>query len=92
MAQKKKGKSRRRQKIPILATAGMIIGMKNLWDAYKEGGTGRAMISLTGYDPNYGFNWRWATSSIPMFLGAGGSMVAAKSGVNRYIKVPVFKL
>ena len=88
---RKKG-SRRKQKIPILATAGMIVGLKNLYDGYKEGGTHRVMVSLTGYDPNYGFNWKWATATIPMVLGAGGSMLAAKTGINRYVKVPYFKL
>ena len=92
MARRKKSRGRRRRKIPIAATAGMLIGLKNLWDGYKAGGTSRAMICLTGYDPNYGFNWKWATATIPMVAGAGVSMVAAKSGLNRYIKIPIFKL
>lgn len=89
---KKKNSTRRRQKIPILATSGMLIGLKNLWVAYKEGGTHRAMVALTGYDPNYGFNWKWATALIPMALGGLGSMIAAKSGINRYIRIPYVKL
>ena len=92
MARRKKSRGRRRRKIPIAATAGMLIGLKNLWDGYKAGGTSRAMICLTGYDPNYGFNWKWATATIPMVAGAGVSMIAAKSGLNRYINIPIFKL
>ena len=91
MAKKRKG-GRRRQKIPIAATVGMLIGLKNLWEGYKAGGTGRALICLTGYDENYGFNWKWATATIPMVAGAGISMIAAKSGINRYIKVPFVKI
>ena len=90
----KKGKNgkRRRQKIPIFATAGVLIGLKNLWDAYKEGGTGRAFIALTGYDSNYGFNWKWATAGIPMVAGPLASMAVSKIGLNRHINIPMFKL
>ena len=68
------------------------MGLLNLYDKIKNEDRAAAMVSLTGYDPNYGFNWKWATSTIPMVIGAAGSMVAAKSGINRYIKVPMFKL
>ena len=48
MAKKNNKGGRRRQKIPILATSGIIIGIKNMIDAYKEGGVFRVMVSLTG--------------------------------------------
>ena len=92
MARRRKKGGRRRQKIPIIATAGMILGLKNLYDSYNAGGIDRAMISLTGYDANYGWNWKWATSTIPMVIGAAGSMVAAKSGINRHLRIPYIKL
>ena len=92
MARRRKKGGRRRQKIPIAATAGMLVGIKNLYDSYKEGGTGRVMISLTGYDPNYGFNWKWATATIPMVAGAAVSMAASKFGLNRHIRIPYVKI
>ena len=92
MARRRKKGGRRKQKIPIAATAGMIFGLKNLYDSYKEGGSGRAMIALTGYDPNYGFNWKWATSTIPMVTGAAVSMAASKFGLNRHIRIPYVKI
>lgn len=91
MASKKKTGGRRRRKIPIIATAGLVMGLLNFMDKYKES-RHAAMVSLTGYDPNYGFNWKWATSTIPIVIGAAGSMVAAKSGINRYMNIPMFKL
>lgn len=89
----KKGKKngRRKQKIPIAATAGMLIGLKNLWDAYQAGGTGRAMRALTGYE-NGIFNWKNASAIIPMAGGAIVSMAASKTGLNRYVKIPMFKI
>ena len=92
MARRRKKGGRRRQKIPIAATAGMVIGLIQLKKAWSAGGSHGAMVALTGYDPNYGFNYKWATAIIPMVGGAAVSMVAAKSGINRYIKVPFVKI
>ena len=91
----KKGKrkgGRRKQKIPIAATAGFLIGLKNLWDAYKVG-PDYALRALTGYSSGSGL-WRWqdATAVIPMVAGAGVSMVASKVGLNRQVKIPWFKI
>lgn len=82
----RKGKKRKGHKRPIriFATAGLIVGLINMWNAYKEGGWDRLFISLTGYDRNYGWNWKWATSTIPMVIGAGLSFAASKLGLNRY--------
>ena len=93
MARRRKKGGRRRRKISIFAAAGFIAGLKNLWDGYQSGGTAQVMINLTGYNVASGtFNWRWATAGIPMLMGAAGSMVAAKTGLNRYLNIPWFKL
>ena len=84
MARRRKKGGSRKKGIRIAATAGMVLGMWNLYGAYKEGGAHRAMVSLTGYDPNHGWNWKWATSTIPMVAGCAVSMVASKAGLNRY--------
>lgn len=92
MVRRRKKGGRRKQKIPIAATAGMIFGLLELKKAYTSGGSHAAMVALTGYDPNFGWNYKWARATIPMVLGAGVSMVAAKSGINRYVKVPFVKI
>ena len=91
MTKRRKKGGRRKQKIPLAATAGMIIGIKNLYDAYRVS-PANAMMALTGLNVNMKFDWRTATATIPMVAGAGVSMVAAKSGLNRYIKIPYIKL
>ena len=92
MAKKKKRNSSRRRKVPIISTALFLIGLKNLWNAYRDGGTHRVLVSLTGYDPNYGWNWKWADSGI-CFAGAGvAEAVIRKSGIRRGIRIPWFTL
>ena len=91
----KKGKKngRRKQKIPIFATAGILVGLKELWDAYKAGGSKHVILRLTGFHQDIGeWNWKWATAGIPMVIGPVASMVMSKVGVNRYVKIPWFKL
>ena len=86
---KKKNGGRRRQKIPLAATIGMIAALKMTWDARSSP---MGMMALwTGWD---GSNWKWNRASALMAAGAGGaaSMVAAKSGINRYIKIPFVKI
>ena len=90
MAKRKKG-GRRKQKISIAAAAGMVVGIKELWTAYQAGGGQRVMSALTGWNGT-DFNWRRATATIPMIGGAAVSMVAAKVGLNRYIRIPWFKI
>ena len=68
----------------IGALAGLIGSAVMTVGAYKEGGMGRVLISWTGYDSNYGWNAKWATSAIPLVAGLGASFIAAKTGVNRY--------
>ena len=93
MAKRRKKGGRRRQKIPIFATAGMIAGLLETYKAYKTGGTSHMVLRLTGYhmDQNL-WNWKWATAGIPMIIGPAASMVASKAGLNRYVKVPYIKL
>ena len=94
MAKKSKG-GRRRRKISIFAAAGIVTG---LWQLYKSvvgqsNPAAHAMIALTGYNPLAGtFNWKLATAGIPMIAGAGASMIIAKTGLNRYVNIPWFKL
>ncbi len=91
MAKKNKKKNGKR-KIPIISTALILIGIKELWNAYKEGGTGRVFIALTGYDQNYGWNWKWARAGIPL-IGAGiAEAVIRKSGIRKGINIPWFTI
>ena len=96
MARRRKKGGRRRQKISIFGAAGMIVGVYTLITdvmAHKTEAGRFAMIRLTGFDISNGdWNWKNATAGIPMLVGAGASMVAAKSGLNRYIKVPFVKI
>lgn len=84
MAKRKKKGGRKKRPIRIFATVGLVVGLIQMYRAFQEGGWGRLFISLTGYDANYGWNWKWATSSIPMLIGAGMSFAASKLGLNRY--------
>ena len=68
----------------IGALAGMLGAAVQTVRAYKEGGMNRVLISWTGYDSNYGWNAKWATSAVPLVAGLGASFIAAKTGVNRY--------
>ena len=90
----KKGKKNgsRKRKIPIIPTALLIMGIKNLYDAYKDGGSDRAFIALTGYDKNYGWNMKWATAGIPL-VGAGvANKVISMTGIRKGINVPWFTI
>lgn len=92
MAKRKKG-GRRRRKISIFSTAGILVGLKNLWDAYQQGGGTQAMVALTGYNSiSNDFDYKRATAGIPMILGPLASMVASKAGINRHVNIPMFKL
>ena len=66
-------------------TAGLLGSAVETVRAYREGGMNRVLISWTGYDSNYGWNWKWATSVVPLVVGAGATIIAVKSKVNRYM-------
>lgn len=92
MAKKRKG-GKRKRKISIFAAAGAAIGIKFLWGAYKSGGVNKAFMALTGYDlVGRTFDIKRASAGIAFFGGAVASMVAAKTGINRYLNIPWFKL
>jgi hypothetical protein len=84
MAKRKKRRGGGRRGIRIAATIGLVAGLIEAYNHYKAGGTGRVMIGLTGYDPNYGWKPQWAKITLPIIAGCGVSLVAAKVGLNRY--------
>ena len=97
MAKKRKG-GRRKRKISLFAAGGALAGAFFLIDAYKAGGTFKdkaflMLTSLTGINLfSRTFNIWDARAGIAMAVGAGAAMVAAKSGVNRYLNIPFVKL
>ena len=92
MAKRRKKGGRRRRKISIFAATGFIVGLKALWDA-RGGGMNQMFLRLTGYDmAAKSFDIKRASAGIAFFGGAAASMVAAKTGVNRYLNIPWFKL
>ena len=51
---------------------------------YREGGMHRVLVSWSGYDPNYGWNPKWIRAPIPLVVGTAATIVAVKTGVNKY--------
>jgi len=91
MARRKRKGTRRKQKIPIIATIGLLVALKKSWDLRSQ--PNRLVEAWTGYQPdNNTFNLRNASCLIPAVAGTVGSMAAAKIGLNRYIKIPMVKL
>ncbi|GAI66216.1 unnamed protein product [marine sediment metagenome] len=97
MARKKK-QGRRKRKISLFAVGGAVAAIAYLWGAQAAGGNfqdkaNRMFASLTGIDL-FGktFNIWNAQAGIALVGGAGASMVAAKTGLNRYLNIPMFKL
>lgn len=79
----------RKKGIRIGATAGMIVGVYQLYKtvtaAPPASKANWAIQSLTGFDPATGqWNWKDAKAAIPMIAGVGLSLVASKVGLNRY--------
>ena len=98
MARRRKKGVRRKRKISLLAAGGAVAAFAFLWGAQKAG-TGykdkanRIFKSLTGIDlVHRQFNIWSAEAGLALFAGAGGSMLAAKTGLNRYLNIPYFKL
>lgn len=91
-------KMAKKRKLPLLATAGALVFAANAYTGYTKGNAAGA-----GWP-----GFRWATIGVandgkfymdqfiknilPPAVGAAGSMIAAKTGVNRYIQsVPFVK-
>ncbi|GAJ15695.1 unnamed protein product, partial [marine sediment metagenome] len=50
--------------------AGLVVGLKAMWDGYKSGGASVAFQSLTGINVNAGgWNWRDAKAGMAIFGG-----------------------
>lgn len=95
MVKRRKNRGKRRRKIPVFATTGLVLGLYNLYTTWRSHKTNPAFVmqALTGYNMADGtWDYRNATAGIPMVLGPAASMLAAKSGINRYVNVPYFKL
>jgi len=94
------------RKIPLLTVAGMIPGIANMQRAYSDrihGGTsgfadlateaGRIYIGLDRRTVGNTFNatWMWG-GTFPLVIGAVGSKIAGKLGVNRMFRNLPIKL
>lgn len=94
---KRKKKRRGKRKIPLAATAGAVGALLPIIQVAMSGNFAEAGNTLvrgfTGFDPASGFNpAHLAGGLIPMILGAGVSMLASKSGINRYVQIPMIKI
>jgi hypothetical protein len=98
MAKKKNG-SRKSRKVPILATGGTILTGINIYNKYQAARPGLKaedfVTSFTGLSmaSGKGFSLSKTVYNLaPAIIGVGGSMLASKLGMNRYMaKVPFFK-
>ena len=107
MARKKKNYRKPQRKIPLLTVAGLVPGVANMHRAYTDKihghasglanvGTEAGRIYI-GYDRRTigegGFNltWLWG-GTFPILIGAIGSKIASKMGVNRMFKGLPIKL
>jgi len=63
----------------------MVGALIQTYAGYKEGGWHRVMVDWTGYDPNWGWNIKWARALIPCVAGIAVSAIGAKAGVNKYL-------
>jgi uncharacterized membrane protein len=98
MARRRRKGGRRKRKISLFAAGGAVAAVAYLWSAAAAGGSfqdkaNRMLASLTGIDL-FGktFNIWNAQAGIALAAGAGASMVAAKTGLNRHLNIPFFKM
>ncbi|GAG58400.1 unnamed protein product [marine sediment metagenome] len=89
MARRKKSRGRRRQKIPIAASVGLIVALKKTWN--NRANLDKVLDLWTGWNGS-DWNWRRADALVAAGAGAGVSMVASKVGLNRYVKIPYVKI
>jgi hypothetical protein len=88
---RKRGRSK--HKIPILATAGAAVFALNAYGGYKRDGAQGVAWNTVGTDHSGRFDVnQFIVNVTPPVIGALGSMLAAKFGINRYIKIPMVKL
>jgi uncharacterized membrane protein YjjP (DUF1212 family) len=97
MARRKK-QGRRKRKISLFAVGGAAAAIAYIWGAVKAGGSmqdkaNRIFATLTGIDL-FGKTFSiWnAQAGMALFGGAAASMIAAKTGLNRHLNIPWFKL
>lgn len=100
MAKKKRNGGRRSRKIPIFAMAGAAITGYNIVKVATTPHTDGRAVDHIVYDLTGWNAWtnKWdnkmnaVRTVLPAALGTAGSMLASKSGLNRYISaVPWFK-
>lgn len=98
MARRKKRGGKRSKKIPLAATAGVAAALIPIASQAMGGdfvGAANALAErFTGYSPASGtFNPAALQAGLmPILLGIGVSMLAAKAGINRYMRIPFIKL
>ena len=95
---RKKRGGRRKSKIPLAATAGVAAALLPIAQTAMSGNLTAAASQLssgfTGYDPATGaFNAAALQRGLmPIILGVAVSMLAAKAGLNRYLRIPMVKI
>lgn len=79
--------SKKRGKMPILASAGFAAWGVNGYQGYRNGGINSALGDMTGYDVgNHKLDLSRAVWALtPPVLGLVGSKVASMSGINRMV-------
>lgn len=87
------------KKLPLLAMAGAVTYGLNAYNGYMGtagGGAGANGLkwNTLGIDNTGKFNKsKFFMNCLPLIVGIGGSLVAAKTGMNRYIAaIPFVKL
>jgi len=91
---KKKRSGRRNQKIPIAASLGAAAFAWNAYSGYKAQGVPGMVLNTIGVDAKGNFNSSYLKKGmVPLGIGVGISMLASKTGANRYIsKIPFVKI
>jgi len=91
---KKKRSGRRNTKIPVAASLGAAAFAWNAYSGYKTQGVPGMVLNTIGVDSKGNFNSSYLKKSmIPLAVGVGVSMLASKTGANKYIsKIPFLKI
>jgi hypothetical protein len=90
---RKKSRSHRSRKVPILATVGAAAYALNAYEGYKSGGTKGFVWNTVGVDASGNFSMTKFVMNVKApAAGIIGSALASKFKLNRYISgIPVFK-
>ena len=92
MARRRKKGGRRKRKMSLFATAGIVVGLWQLWK-HRAAGPDGLFLRLTGWNmASKQWEYKRATAGIAFLGGAAASMIVAKTGLNRYMNIPWFKL